>query len=202
MTTTDDFRALVVKQHPKFEHLPDELVDVIKSFAVNDKDLHEKRMIETLEKFKKMKKIKQTLFLSQIVGKEFLNFKFPDNGMRVADVFKHQILSSNAAKFRRDVMEFLLRGPSRGATRRGVDRQIGQTLVTFASPGLYWRIQFKLKNKFLKEWKGPNFFINCLNLIEKTKEKSLRKVLNSEKREVSRRLVSHGAIPNRGVITV
>ena len=198
---TTDFRALVVKQHPKFEHLPDELVDLIKGFAVNDKDLHEERVIKILEKFKKMKKIKQTLFLSQIVGKEFLNFKFPDNGMRVADVFKHQILSSNAAQFRRDVMEFLLRGPRTGAMRRGVDRQISQTLVTFASPCLFWRIQFKLKNKFLTEWKGPNFFINCLNLIAKTNEKSLRKVLNSEKREVSGRLVSHGAIPNGRLIT-
>jgi hypothetical protein len=196
---TTEFRDLVEKEHPKTLYLPDELVDLIKDFAVNDHDLEEKKLRETLEKFKKMKKTKQTLFLSQMLGKEFLNFKFPDNDMKVRDVFKHQILSSNAAKFRNDVMEFLL-----SKERSELEPIFGKqgTMVTFSSntqfpetPGIHWKIRFNLKKKFLKELKSPNFFMNCLNLIEKTKEKSLKKLLNAEKKIVTKTLASHGNIP-------
>tara|TARA_Y100001970_G_scaffold245442_1_gene312489 strand:- start:1579 stop:2241 length:663 start_codon:yes stop_codon:yes gene_type:complete len=202
---TTDFRALMVKQHPKFEHLPDELVDLIKDFAVNDEVLEEKKLRETLEKFKKMKRTKQTLFLSQMLGKEFLNFKFPENGMKVRDVFKHQILSSNAAKFRNDVMAFLV-----SKERSEHEPIFGKqgTIVTFSSdvqspssPGIHWKIRLNLKKKFLKELKSPNFFMNCLNLIEKTKEKSLKKLLNAEKKNVAQTLASHGELPNTVWIT-
>jgi hypothetical protein len=58
-----------------------------------------------------------------------------------------------------------------------------------------------LKKKFLKELKSPNFFMNCLNLIEKTKEKSLKKLLNAEKKMVAKTLSSHGELPNTVWIT-
>ena len=204
-SNNSDFRELVVKQHSKFEHLPDELIDLIKDFAVNDEVLEEKKLREALEKFKKMKRTKQTLFLSQMLGKEFLNFKFPDNGMKVRDVFKHQILSSNAAKFRHDVMGFLV-----SKERSGDEPIFGKqgTIVTFSSnsqfpetPGIHWKIRLNLKKKFLKELKSPNFFMNCLNVIEKTKEKSLKNLLNAEKKMVAKTLASHGDLPNRQWIT-
>jgi hypothetical protein len=202
---TTEFRDLIEKEHPKSLFLPDELIDLIKDFAVNDEVLEEKKLRETLEKFKKMKRTKQTLFLSQMLGKEFLNFKFPDNGMKVRDVFKHQILSSNAAKFRHDVMGFLV-----SKERSGDEPIFGKqgTMVTFSSnsqfpetPGIHWKIRLNLKKKFLKELKSPNFFMNCLNLIEKTKEKSLKKLLNAEKKMVAKTLSSHGELPNTVWIT-
>tara|TARA_Y100000992_G_scaffold1654_1_gene1095 strand:+ start:823 stop:1494 length:672 start_codon:yes stop_codon:yes gene_type:complete len=194
-----EFRSLVEKQHPKFEFLPDELIDLIKDFAVNDEVLEEKKLRETLEKFKKMKTTKQTLFLYQMLGKEFLNFKFPQNGMKVGDVFKHQILSSKKGeKIRNDVMAFLV-SKERSENEPIFGKQ--GTSVTFSSnvkspydmnAAVFWKFWFILKKKFLKELKSPNFFMNCLNLIEKTNEKSLKKLLNAEKKMVFKTLSSHG----------